>query len=401
MSRRETPGLEGLGEVAAGAAVGVTRLVEEVHQTVLDTPGPFGFMAEGLTGPITRLVYRILREALRLSGAGLDAALAQIDMPSATPTRAHAIALAVLNGIIGDSLAQSGNKLALPMRLRHHGQALTLEKGALARLLPQATGRIVVLVHGLCMSDLQWSRQNHDHGAALARDLGFTPVYLSYNSGLHISANGRQFSALLEELLAAWPAPVEELALVGHSMGGLVIRSACHYAEAAGCNWRRRLRKAVFLGTPHHGAPLERIGNWTETVLAKIPFARALVKPGRARSAGITDLRHGAILDEDWQGRDRFEKDGDPRRPVPLPEGVDCYAVAGTWALAPGGLQDRWLGDGLVPVDSALGRHLDPERNLAFSDDRRFIVRGVRHLDLLRRKNVYDQVARWLTPKER
>ncbi len=374
MNRLDIPRLEGLGEVAAGAAVGVTDLVEQIHQTVLNIPGPFGVVADGLTGPITRLVYRILRGAFHLSGAGLDAALAQFDAPPATPARAHEIALAVLNGVIGDRLALSGNKLALPMRLRHEGVTLTLEKRALAEQLPRASGRIVVLVHGLCMSDLQWRRQNHDHGAALARDFGYTPVYLSYNSGLHISANGRNFAGLLEDLLAAWPVPVEDLALIGHSMGGLVIRSACAYADAENLGWRRQLRKAVFLGTPHHGAPLERIGNWIETVLGKIPFAQAFVKPGRARSAGITDLRHGAILDEDWRGRDRFAKDDDPRTPVPLPEGVDCYAVAATLALAPGGAPDRWLGDGLVPVDSALGRHQDVARRLDFPADHQFIA---------------------------
>ena len=307
-----------------------------------------------------------------------------------------------LNGVVGDSLAeirqQAGPADAAAPRRR---QTLTLEKRALAEQLPEATGRIVVLVHGLCMSDLQWRRQNHDHGAALARDLGYTPVYLSYNSGLHISANGRNFAALLEDLLAAWPAPVEDLVLIGHSMGGLVIRSACACAEAGktrlaaagSANWffsERRTMARRWSGSAIGSKPSS----------SKFPSRSAFVKPGRARSAGITDLRYGALLDEDWQGRDRFAQGDDPRKPVPLPEGVACYAIAATLALAAGGVQDRWLGDGLVPVDSALGRHKDLARTLGFPDDHQFIACGVRHLDLLRRKSVYDQIVRWLAPLE-
>jgi pimeloyl-ACP methyl ester carboxylesterase len=157
--------------------------------------------------------------------------------------------LAALNGVLGDHLADTANPLALKMQFR-------------LRNMPQNSGgRIVVLIHGLCMSDLQWTRRDHDHGAALARDFGYTPVYLSYNSGLHISTNGRALAESLEALITQWPAPVEDFVIIGHSMGGLVARSACHYGEEADHLWRRKLRKLVFLGTPHHGAPLERIGH--------------------------------------------------------------------------------------------------------------------------------------------
>ena len=234
------------------------------------------------------------------------------------------------------------------------------------RAFPEATGKLAVLVHGLCMSDLQWMRQNHDHGAALARDLGFTPVYLSYNSGLHVSTNGRAFAEALEALVAAWPVEIEDFAIIGHSMGGLVARSACLHAEAAGHAWRGELRKLVFLGTPHHGAPLERVGNWVDVMVGKTPYAAAFGRLGKMRSAGVTDLRYGNLLDEDWQGRDRFAREPDPRRPAPLPKGVACYAVAATTAASPGDLKDRLLGDGLVPLASALGRHKESATRIEF-----------------------------------
>ncbi len=348
----------GLGRLAADAAHGVTGIVEHMHTSILDTPG-LAPLAQGLTGGVTRLVYGGVRGAFRLTGKGLGGAAALVGPnPDGQPaSRGREIALAALNGVVGDHLAETANPLALKMRFRRDGRPLTLEPHALAEAFPEATGKLAVLVHGLCMSDLQWMRQNHDHGAALARDLGFTPVYLSYNSGLHVSTNGRAFAEALEALVAAWPVEIEDFAIIGHSMGGLVARSACLHAEAAGHAWRGELRKLVFLGTPHHGAPLERIGNWVDVVVGKTPYAAAFGRLGKMRSAGVTDLRYGNLLDEDWQGRDRFAREPDPRRPAPLPKGVACYAIAATTAASPGDLKDRLLGDGLVPLASALGRH--------------------------------------------
>jgi pimeloyl-ACP methyl ester carboxylesterase len=187
--------------------------------------------------------------------------------------------------------------------MRRRGRGIALEASSLAALKP--TGRIVVLIRGLCVSDLQWRRNEHDHGESLEQRLGFTPVYLFYNSGLHISENGRAASELLEAMVETWPVPIETRAIIGHSMGGLVARSACQ-------QWRRLLEKLVCLGTPHHGAPLERIGAWINLVIANFPFATAFSRLGRIRSAGVTDLRHGSILDEDWRGHDRLSL-GDAR----------------------------------------------------------------------------------------
>ncbi len=389
----------GLGRLAADAATGLTDLVAQMHTSILDTPGPFGPLGRGLTGGITRLAYRGVRGAFRLTGAGLGFAHARLgaDQQDAMTSRGRDIALAALNGVLGDHLAETGNPLALRMRLRHHDRTLILDKGELAEAFPNATGRVAVFVHGLCMSDRQWTRHNHDHGAALAHDLGFTPVYLSYNSGLHVSVNGRVFAEMLEALIEDWPRPINEFVVIGHSMGGLVARSACQYGEAGGQRWRRQLRKLVFLGTPHHGAPLERIGNWVDHVVTKTPYTAAFAKLGKVRSAGVTDLRYGNLVDEDWQGRDRFAREPDKRRAIPLPEGVACYAIAGTTASSAGDLIDRLVGDGLVPVGSALGHHKDPARALAFPADRQAVASSTGHLDLLSRRDVYEQIARWLS----
>src|SRR5271167_4990910 len=327
----------GLGRLAIDAADGLTGLVEHMHMSILDTPG-FAPLAQGVTGGVTRLVYRGVRGAFRLTGAGVGGAASLLDArPDDRPvSRGREAALAALNGVVGDHLTETGNPLALRMQFRRDGRVLTLDEPALAEAYPDATGKLAVLVHGLCMSDLQWARQNHDHGAALARDLGYTPVYLSYNSGLHISTNGRAFAEALEALVAGWPARIEDFVIVGHSMGGLVARSACLYGEAAGHLWREKLRKLVFLGTPHHGAPLERIGNWVDVILGKTRYAAAFARLGQIRSAGVTDLRYGNLMDEDWQSHDRFARAPDRRRAVPLPDRVACYAIAATTAASPG-----------------------------------------------------------------
>jgi hypothetical protein len=303
--------------------------------------------------------------------------------------------LAIVNGVLGDHLAASRNPLALPMRFRRHGCALSLHADALARAIPDATPRIVLLAHGLCMNDRQWRRDDHDHGAALACDFGYTPIYLHYNTGRHVSANGRELAALLDTLVRVWPVPVEELAIIAHSMGGLVARSAYHYGREAGYVWVRQLRKITFLATPHHGTPLERGGNRLQALVGTMPFVAPLARIGRIRSAGVTDLRHGSILDDDWQHGDRFDASRDTRRVVPLPDDVDCFAAAATLGSSPGDVTDRLLGDGLVPRPSALGEHPDAVRSLTFPTDRRWIGCGMSHFDVLGR-SAYAPISRWL-----
>lgn len=391
--------LRGLARLATHAIGGLVDLVEAMHYTISHPFSTGGAHTQLRTRGLTGLVYKSVRGVTRLVGRQLDAILDQLtpmlaEGPSSPEREA---VLAALNGVLGDYLAATANPLAIPMSLRRYGRAVEPEARALAAAFPQAGGKLAVLAHGLCLNDLQWNRKGHDHGAVLARDLGYTPLYLHYNSGLHTSTNGRALAGLLEALLAQWPHPVEELVIVAHSMGGLVVRSACHYGRAKGHAWPRQLRRLAFLGTPHHGAPLERGGNWLEAILGATPYARPIARLGRIRSAGITDLRYGNVLDEDWRGRDRFERARDTRRPVPLPEGVQSYAMAATRGRKPGDMRDRLLGDGLVPVSSALGIHDDAQRSLMIPPSRQWIGYGMRHLDLLGKAKVSDRLVRWFS----
>jgi PGAP1-like protein len=392
--------LRGATRLAVDATRGVTDLVEAMHHTIGGGPSILGRPLDGPTRLLTGPIYGSIRGATRLVGAGLDATLARLAplLGERAPGVEREAVLAAVNGVLGDYLAESGNPLAIEMRLRSHGRALELEKKALRIAFPRAAGKLLVLVHGSCLNDLRWKRLGHDHGAALARDLGFTPVYLHYNTGLHVSTNGRAFAALLEALVAAWPAPIDELVIVSHSMGGLVSRSACHFGEAADHAWRRKLRKLLCLGTPHHGAPLERGGHWVDVLLGISRYSAPIARLGKIRSAGVTDMRFGYVLDEHWEGRDRFAHARDLRTPLHLPAGVECYAIAATKGPDDAG---GCPGDGLVPVDSALGRHSRPELTLAFPEAHQWIARGMDHFDLLSRAEVYATIRSWLSSRSR
>jgi pimeloyl-ACP methyl ester carboxylesterase len=213
---------------------------------------------------------------------------------------------------------------------------------------------------------------------------------------LHTSQNGRELSARLEQMVTQWSTPIEELTVVAHSMGGLLIRSAFHYAKQEALRWPGHLKNIVFLGTPHHGAPLEQAGNWVDVILSSTPYTAPFARLGRLRSAGITDLRYGHVLDEDWHGHDRFHRKPDNRQVVPLPEGVACYTVAATRAAKRGALANRLIGDGLVPLNSALGQHDDARRNLMFASQR--IDYRMNHTELLSSPEVTRQIVQWLTP---
>jgi pimeloyl-ACP methyl ester carboxylesterase len=381
--------LRGIARLAAHATVGVTHIVEAVHHNISPVSKAMG---------VSGLVYESIRSVAKLAGTGVDASLEPImgilQQDKASPEREAVVA--AINGVIGDHLAEDGNPLAISMALRYEGKTLALDPEALKTVFPKPGSKLIIMVHGLCMSDRQWAWKGHHHGRYLEKETGYTPLYLRYNSGLHISSNGRAMAAIMEDLMENWPVPIEEIVIVGHSMGGLVSRSAHYYAMQEGFKWPQRWTKLFFVGTPHHGAPMERAGNWLETMLGDIPYAGSIARLGRLRSAGITDLRYGSIRDEDWSGADRFDRKGDTRQWLPLPEDVTCYAIAATTAKSPGKNILDMPGDGLVPVSSALGWHKYENKRLDIPHERQRTGYGIAHLDLLSNPAVSRQLADWI-----
>ncbi len=395
--------LRGLARLATQATENMTRMVEGVHQSVWDTLGVRGGAAPGRTGGLTGFIYDGVRGTARIVGSGAESlistferkAYAVADADDSTAARANV--LAAMNGVLGDHLVATRNPLATGMTVRYRGEVL--DDRAAARM-SEPTGKVLLLVHGLCLNEGHWQSQQAgqgvDHGAALAASLGYTPVHLRYNTGLHTSQNGGQLSGLLEQLVQHWPVPIEELAVLAHSMGGLVARSACLHAEPRELRWRGLLKHMVFLGTPHHGAPLERAGNWVDQLLGGMRYTAPFAMLGKLRSAGITDLRHGHVVEEDWQGHDRFDGKVDRRQIMPLPAGVECHAVAASVASKQSRTGDRVIGDGLVPIDSALGRHADAGRTLGFARDSQWIAHRTNHMQLLGSPEVTRRIEQWL-----
>jgi hypothetical protein len=396
--------LRGLAQLSTDATAGVTEIVEGVHHSVLKTMGLNSAEAPravpGIAGLVYKSIYTVnqmLAKGLEVSLGGLENLLGSGDeAPLETPQRD--IVLAALNGVMGDRLVASNSPFAIPMSLRHKNEVMNWES---ISAVPEASAKILLLIHGLCMNDLHryalYGEQMPDHGTALASKLGYTPFYLHYNSGLHTSQNGRKLATQLEQLLTNWPVPVEEICIVAHSMGGLVSRSACHYARQDNMQWPTHLKDMVFLGTPHHGAPLEKAGNWLDLLLGSTPYSRPFASLGQLRSSGITDLRYGHVVEEDWMGHDRFKYRPDQRHGVPLPEGVACHTVAACMAGKRSTLADRLVGDGLVPLHSALGQHKDEGQSLKFANDSQWVAHRTNHMELLTNPEVRRQIEAWLT----
>jgi pimeloyl-ACP methyl ester carboxylesterase len=303
------------------------------------------------------------------------------DMPESPRREAF---IAALNGVMGDRLQAEDSPFATTMSLRH-GDAILDDAGLdkLPSTSGKNMGRILLMIHGLCMNDLQWRRevdgQFVDHGKTLADQRGYMPVYVRYNTGLSIAQNASRLAQALENLLALWPAEVEDLTIVAHSMGGLLIRHAVHQAGLAEMRWPDRLNSVVFLGTPHHGAPLERTSAWVQSILGATPYSAPFVKLSGLRSAGITDLGHGCSAQD-----------------LPLAPGVNWYAVAATTASKRGIWTDHLTGDGLVPLRSALGEARQGNDSLPFANRNTHVVYGTNHMALLHSKQVSEQLLRWL-----
>jgi len=382
-TRTHLSDLRGATRLAVDATVGITELVEKMHHTIQLVHPPLGASRAGATSGLTGLIYRSIRGTTQLVGKGLDATLAPVAalLPEGESSAARDAWVSAINGIYGDHLERTDNPLAIEMGLWHGGQPVELELPTDA--IPSATGKLLVMVHGLCLNEQHWTREGENRIEGVAAELGYTPVYLRYNSGRSIATNGRAFAELLEMLLSHWPQPVQEVTIVGHSMGGLVARSASHHGRLAGYGWVNELRKLVFIGTPHHGAPLERGGDRLDYVMELSPYVAPFTRLGKARSAGITDLRYGSITD-------------DPQEFVPLPADVDCYALVATLGTKRNLVSERLIGDGLVPVDSALGQHKDPARTLKIAKARQWVGYEMGHLELLGRPEVYEQLREWL-----
>ncbi|WP_019203871.1 triacylglycerol lipase [Tsukamurella sp. 1534] len=404
----------GLNEVAGavGGIHGVHRAISDrvfryVRFGVGPAVAPVRALHDGITDGVYSTIGTVARTVGRVAAVGADW---PGERPPSETARGAALIGAVL-GLIGDDLEAEGSPLAAdPVTVRVDGAIVHLGEGpvppgriAAEEVFDGAGGRVVVLLHGLTETEYAWGvggADADDYGVRLAVDLGATPVYLRYNTGRHISDNGRDVADLLEQLARSWPVPITDLTLIGHSMGGLVARSAAHQASGLGMDWPSAVSATVSLGTPHLGAPLESAAHYGSAALTAVPETAPFGRLLRRRSAGIRDLRGGSVVDEDWRDRDADALGRAVAAEVPLLDGAAHYFVAATVTRDARHPVGRLLGDGLVLPPSAAG--VGRARRIGFTAADGMHLGAAHHFTMLRSDAVYEQVRDWLDqPRER
>jgi pimeloyl-ACP methyl ester carboxylesterase len=358
--------------------------------------------ARAIHDAVSTGVYSGLQGATKIVARAADAGLGRrrvSDGRALTSSPRGALALGALSGLIGDALERDGSDLVEPASARVGGRPVALEPAALAAAYPDATPRLVVFVHGLMETEFSWGvgarRTGGTYASRLRRELGCTAVDIRYNTGRHISENGLSLADLLEELVAAWPVEVEAIELIGHSMGGLVARSACHQAAERGDTWVRHVRHSISLGSPHMGAPLAQGVHWLSAGLHALPETRPLAGFLRRRSAGIRDLRRGSLVDADWRDCDPDQLRAAACQEVPLLEGATHCFIAATVTRSARHPVGRLLGDCLVLEPSASGR--SRTRRIPFEAEHGMHLGGTHHIALLNHPAVYERLRAWLS----
>ena len=390
--------LQGITHLLVDATIGITDLVEDMQKQIVHPSFLPSTPIQKLITTIAGITYQNIRWGTLFIGKSLHKILEQLT-PAIGQIKASdkkEIILSVLNGVIGDYLEEKENPLKIEMQFRYRLKSILLDGNYLKETYPNVNGKILLMLHGSCMNDIQWTRKEHNHGNIIAKELNKTPIYLNYNSGRHISTNGKNLNNCLEELIKNWPVPIEELVIIAHSMGGLVARSALYYGGQEQKNWTKHLKKMVFLGTPHHGSHVERKGNYLDIILEAIPYVKPFARLGKIRSAGVTDLRYGNLVDGDWQDNDRFERKTDQRQHIPLPKQIEFYSIAAVIGKKTTTVSAKILGDTLVDVNSALGQHKNPDKSLLFKKENSWIVYENNHLDLLSNPKIIEKIKEWL-----
>lgn len=353
----------------------LTRMVGEMHHTWRDAPLPWDRSHEADIGKAPK-PYLWIKLLFEHSANQLHRALDHVPVTERVSQPLHRVRSAV-NGVVGDKLREWDHPLALHLEwVDEHGHELQL-----AELKARSNAGVVLFIHGLCLSESDWQSKPNRDFIALLREQGYGVAWLRYNTGLPIWENGQALADCLE---AGWAQGESDknLRLVGHSMGGLLIRSACHYGMQAGHSWLSSLTHAAYLATPHDGAPMEKIGNMANSILGVTPYSRPLMALGNIRSLGIRSLRHANIT----------EPHDETHRQVVVPffDGCEHLLLGARKFYDPG---NRWLGDGLVPEESAMG---GPHFPVEHPRLRRVMMDEVGHITLLQEALLYEHLQDWL-----
>jgi pimeloyl-ACP methyl ester carboxylesterase len=375
--------LKGLTKLVIQATKGTTDLVETMHSTIEQGHLAMGESHAAKTSGITGLIYKSIRGGAQLVGTSLDYAMQQV-IPllndELIPSKNKDVFLSILNGVYGDQLLLTDNELTLDMQFFYQSQAIDDQ---LCSALKSPSKKIMLFIHGLCMSHHCWKSNDKNLSSSMADTLGFTPIYLNYNTGRTIADNGQQLARQLEQLIDSWPVSVSQITMVGHSMGGLIARSAHYYGEQYHCRWIDLNKKMASIGTPHAGAPLEKIACQLEKLMQLSPYATPFIRLTKMRSQGIENLRYSEITDTG----DKF---------LPLPTAVEYFALAATLNKRERFTAENFLGDGLVTPDSAFGQRQNPIHSLLIPPENKWLGYELGHNEMLTHPGVYQQLEKWL-----
>ncbi|MES2884778.1 MAG: alpha/beta fold hydrolase [Pseudomonadota bacterium] len=391
----------------------LTSRIHEFHRAISDMPfnampavpgvkdGSEGTRAihDGITDGVYGVIKGIGGALFKQADVALK--LAERNFQPATQTAAAitppAIArdnlVSAISGLIGDAMSQERNPLRVKLGFYREGHRTSLSAPVLAATYPEATGKLVVFIHGLCCNEHSWrlyAEQHTPYGDQLAAK-GYTPLYVRYNSGLHISLNGRTLARQIDKLVSLWPVPVTEVVLIGHSMGGLVARSAAYKAAKSNMTWPAKVSHILCLGTPHTGAPLEQFVHAATPVLEAFPLSRPLAKVLAVRSEGIRDLRHGFVADEHWKKRTTEERTADARTEIPRIASVKYHFIGSSIGLDEHHWLGKAIGDGLVKLPSSTAREL--------ADADTATLYSAHHMQLLNHPAIYKEIAQRLGKK--
>ena len=413
--------LRGAVQLAGAGFERVTRRVHELHRAIAALSFDWVEAVPAVTrgGRLARLIYDGITDgtyaSVRLGGRALFAATtfamktlevkATIaaaephNAATAPPSPAYNVVDSVLNGTFGDFMAAQRNPLTARLGFYADGRRLLLTREALAAAHPNATDRLAIFVHGLWCNEDCWTSYvqpddlaTRPYAHRLADDLGFTPYFVRYNPGLHVSQNGRLLARAIARLVDVHPVPVREVVLIGHSMGGLVSRAACHVAARRGAAWSHRLSNVVCIGTPHLGAPLERVAHVGAGVLDAFSLTRPLAALLNARSRGIQDLRYGYVSDDDWRGRHPRTQYAAGRKPIARVTGARYHFIGSSLGRSARDPLGWVVGDGMVRVSSSTPREL--------ADTDTATVFGVHHMRLVNHPAVYAELRARLLPRD-
>ena len=389
----------------------ITSRIEEFHRAIADMPlntasavpvvkagaVPVRSLHDGIAEGVYASIRGIGGAVFKLADASLKAAERNYQPASrqavalTPPAIAYDNLVSAVSGLVGDFMAQERNPLAVRLGFYREGHRRALTPAALAAAYPDASGKLVVFIHGLCCNEHTWGfyqkpddPESVPYGERLQAQ-GWTPLYVRYNSGLRISMNGRTLARQLQKLVEGWPVPVKEIALIGHSMGGLVARSACHAGGKAQLGWTTKVSQVICLGSPHLGAPLARGAHAAAVALDAFPLSRPVSKLLNIRSVGIRDLNHGRIVDEDWRGRPDHALGAESLTPIPRLAGARYHFIGSSFGADEHDLVGKLLGDGLVLLPSATARHL--------ADADTAMLYRAHHMTLLNNPAIYAQIA--------